>query len=920
MKLTNLVRTHLVSIWVLAVLLLGTLTAQAASTTFEIEPQDLSGALKAFAVQSHREIFFAPELARGRRSNGVKGTFDDLKALNIILEGTGLDFSVTASNAILVRDPTTKSESSRQGGAPTTSATGGTNNPSSRLAQTDSTQDQNVGSATVPDSNSKREEKDELSEIVVTGTHIAGIGPVGSPLTVYTRDDIDQSGAATLDQFARQIQGNFSNVDTVANLASNAKYGPLSNDTTSNLFAGSAFNLHGLGASATLTLLNGNRLSPAGTGGSFSDISQIPLSAIDHIEVLSDGASAIYGADAVAGVVNIITRKDFDGAETSVRYGAATDGGAIERAASQLLGHSWGSGNAFLNYEYDDQGGLLASQRSYIPPLGGPYSLLPESHRNSVLGSFSQSFGSGTTIAADALYSDRDFGSVDTADNPYIDESDQNSGHVKQASVSLRLDQPIIGDWAAHLSGNYSDIRQFQLGNSEFTGDFTGTSLVTNESDSKLSELDVLVSGSVFRIPGGDIKLSVGGAYRDERFDSVEDITFSGENSASVVPNLQRHVTSAFAETFVPIVGQQNSITGIQRLDISVAGRYDDYTDFGSTVNPKVGIAWEPASGLYVRGSYGTSFRAPLLSQIGSTQLASAAYVSDPAAATGVTDTVTVQGGNPDLTRERSSSFTTGVDLVPAELPNSEFSVTYFHIHFTDQISTPQTSTGGAYELTDPALAPFIVRDPPLSEVVPYFNTPGFVNGTGLGPTAVKALLFLQYTNIGTTKNAGLDFNAKYALPIGPGKLGFSVYAERMLQNEFQTEATQPFFYYLNTFGAPPKWKGRFGTSWSQEHLTASVFVNYVNSYENQLFSPPQSIGSFTTGDLSIIYRTGEKVPLYAIRNLTLGFAVNNVTNAKPPFAEIPSVDVSGAPTIPFDPTNASPVGRLISLVVTKRW
>src|ERR1700730_385276 len=74
--------------------------AQADSTTFAIDPQDLSGALKAFAVQSHREIFFAPELARGRRSKGVKGKYDDLGALNIILEGTGLDFSITTSNAI----------------------------------------------------------------------------------------------------------------------------------------------------------------------------------------------------------------------------------------------------------------------------------------------------------------------------------------------------------------------------------------------------------------------------------------------------------------------------------------------------------------------------------------------------------------------------------------------------------------------------------------------------------------------------------------------------------------------------------------------------------------------------------------------------------------------------------------------------
>src|ERR1700734_4041179 len=109
----NFSRTYLLAIWALAVWALGVLTAHAASATFEIEPQDLSGALKAFAVQSHREIFFGPELARGRKSRGVKGKFDDLKALNIILEGTGLNYSVTASNAILVGDSNRKSDSSQ---------------------------------------------------------------------------------------------------------------------------------------------------------------------------------------------------------------------------------------------------------------------------------------------------------------------------------------------------------------------------------------------------------------------------------------------------------------------------------------------------------------------------------------------------------------------------------------------------------------------------------------------------------------------------------------------------------------------------------------------------------------------------------------------------------------------------------------
>ena len=227
-------------------------------------------------------------------------------------------------------------------------------------------------------------EGNSLDEIVVTGTHIRGAAPVGSPLVVYSRSDIEETGSATLDQFARNVMGNAASVDTIANPASNIRFSPGILSNGANTFQGASFNLHGLGPTTTLTLLNGQRLAPGGLDGSFTDISQIPLSAVDHIEVLADGASAIYGADAVAGVVNIITRKDFSGAQSTVRYGGSTEGGADEVTASQLIGDSWGTGNALLTGEWDDQQGLGAAQeklcagsgRTLFAPAGKPASEL----------------------------------------------------------------------------------------------------------------------------------------------------------------------------------------------------------------------------------------------------------------------------------------------------------------------------------------------------------------------------------------------------------------------------------------------------------------------------------------------------------------------------------------------------------------
>jgi len=199
------------------------------------------------------------------------------------------------------------------------------------------------------DADRKSSRSSSLEEIIVTGTHIRGEAPVGSALIVYTRADIEQSGSATLDQFARNMTENFSGVDTISNQSSNIRFSPTNSSNGINSFQGASFNLHGLGPTTTLTLLNGQRLAPGGLDGSFTDISQIPLGAVDHIEVLPDGASAIYGADAVAGVINIITRRDFIGAQTNVRYGGSTEGGADEVTASQLLGKSWTGGTSFLH-------------------------------------------------------------------------------------------------------------------------------------------------------------------------------------------------------------------------------------------------------------------------------------------------------------------------------------------------------------------------------------------------------------------------------------------------------------------------------------------------------------------------------------------------------------------------------------------
>src|SRR3546814_11644652 len=110
-----------------------------------------------------------------------------------------------------------------------------------------------------------------------------------------------------------------------------------------NITGGSSLNLRGLGPDATLTLLNGARLAYDGFTQA-TDVAVIPVAAIDRMEVLLDGASALYGSDAVGGVANIILKRDYDGEELTTRYGRATDGGYEQTQVNAVVGETWTTG------------------------------------------------------------------------------------------------------------------------------------------------------------------------------------------------------------------------------------------------------------------------------------------------------------------------------------------------------------------------------------------------------------------------------------------------------------------------------------------------------------------------------------------------------------------------------------------------
>ncbi|MFA9274362.1 MAG: TonB-dependent receptor [Candidatus Aquirickettsiella gammari] len=175
----------------------------------------------------------------------------------------------------------------------------------------------------------------KIERVTVTGSSIKRIdGESALPVQILKREDIDRVGASSTEELVKQLSS-LSSAGSATTAANASGYGGSNIATVS---------LRGLGGGRTLVLVNGRRVSvygggSAGAAGSSVDINSIPLSAIERVEVLKDGASAVYGSDAIAGVVNFILRKDYNGIELNASYGQTSPGGdAKDKKASIFAG------------------------------------------------------------------------------------------------------------------------------------------------------------------------------------------------------------------------------------------------------------------------------------------------------------------------------------------------------------------------------------------------------------------------------------------------------------------------------------------------------------------------------------------------------------------------------------------------------
>jgi iron complex outermembrane receptor protein len=862
-----------------------------------------------------------------------------------------------------------------------------------------------------------------IQEIVVTGTQIRGVAPVGAPVITVGRQEIEDSGLTTTADILHDIP-------QVTLLGASQSTLGANQNANLNTNKDNGINIRGLGPQATLTLLDGRRTPLGGASGNVYDPSSIPTIAIGSIDVVADGASATYGSDAVAGVANIVLRKNFEGFEVEGDYGTATDYNTSKIGA--IFGHKWDGGSVMLAAETNYSSLLLGSQRigllncnetalgatlgcsafavpagnvvvpagATIPAgthgvpvsstgigltaaqLGGEnyfnpardVTLLPKTNRNSVVGNVQQDINKDISVWAEGYYTQDNIsylngqlqasGALTTANPGFIplgagitsETADlgldslvgagNRSGFERAYQAAAGADVKLPDRWAfdTYVEHNYNyeytntvglnsnaertafacttpglcfDPYGPAAGNGAALGSFIGYQHFNYYQTEDLvnSKLD----GPVYALPGGDIKLAVG---TEIHHDSLKVLSQNDESGAStgVVSTAAnfttgRTVASVFAEAIIPVVGANNAVPFVDRLDIDLAGRYDHYSDVGGTANPKISGRWKPIPDLAIHADYGTSFRAPTLCD--TNPGCSAADLATTTAYGPGVNVITILGGNSAVKPETATTYSIGADYKPSWLMGFSATINYYNIDYKNVIGTPGQS-GGATVLTNPLYASLVIHNPTQAQINYYTSKPSFTSVPF--PTTqgvVSDIILGTRQNAGAVKTDGIDFTADYDWANSLGRWSAGINGNYTFAYNYEVLAGLGFVNSVNEANYPVSFRSRARFSWSKNDLTAVGYLNYTGSYRVvglAYAAQNTSVDAYTTVDATLIYRLRKSGYLngYA-SNVTLSISAQNLFNSGPPFALITNDQE-------FDSQQASALGREVTFSIRKAF
>jgi len=850
----------------------------------------------------------------------------------------------------------------------------------------------------------------KIEKIEVTGSNIKRVdAETASPIQIITADDIRRSGQTTVTQLLRE-------------LPSNAAGGLTELAGSGSFSAGAASaSLRGLGSSATLVLLNGRRIAPYGLAdpnfgqSGAVNLNAIPIDAIERIEILKDGASAIYGSEAIAGVINIILRKDFKGLQLGVTTAAnksnefgntsinasfgigdlAKDkynffanievyrqkhvltNNVIDYLANPDIRSAYGtllvnsSFSPFLTYLTNATGGSVSSPgpgcpaANVVPRIYNGFNItgsaagtacvydntsrvevIPKTERNSIFARSTYELRANTELFAEGSYVENKtyflgfpqpvgsgtgatfnpstgflnpsptilpvghpnnpfnvptrfrgrLDSVGNQDNEVLSKTTRVVAGFKSVLGSFDVSGGVLYSLTEQDTINYNAIRYSALvagitgGGFNFyspnTGAVTANDLRVNAKDNAKSSftiVDLKSSGEIGNLPGGAASVAIGAEFRrEERKVTPDPIKLVGGIFGRGVASADgsRDVSTLFGELVLPVV---------TNVEVQAALRYDRYSDYGSSLTPKVAATWAIAPTFKLRTSFARGFRAPALTEI--TKSTTSGFfngVDDPRRCLRPTYTAgcavlipALIVANPLVRPEKAESYTGGFIWEPST--SSSISVDYFSITRRNEISflslTEILNNEGS---TDPRYAGRITRDPTnTSPTVP--NDPG-------------AILFVStgFNNLGETRVKGLDVDARYSMSLAEyGKLTFNFNATQYFEQRSSGAPNAPVISYTG-FRNAPEFRGIVRTTWESGNWVSTGTMNYLSSFKT--YSNPENNGpgavapdcgnklgtfvGFCTVSEYITYDLGTEYR--GIKNLSLSGTVRNLANRKP--------------------------------------
>jgi len=854
------------------VLLLGSVSVAYAldalhkSGFIDLAAQPLPKSLQDLGWQMNVDIICDPRDCRGVSAPRVFGTQTVQQALDTLLRGSDLHYQPLDQRSIAILSSTDPTAAVKRPRRP---------------------------KAVAPASAANSVDMDRPpEEVLVTGSYISShLADLLQPTITYSRRIIEESGVGSLEEFVARLP---------QNLDSNSRATYAIGDAQ-NAGRGTSVNLLGLGERGTLVLIDGHRVAESAMGN-FVDLSLIPLAAIDRVEVLSEGAAATYGADAVAGVVNIVLRKDFTGGESSLRNAWLAHSGAHEFTAAQTVGKDWGEGNVVASLTYRRDSRLLSIDRPYSDTPG--YALLPALTDYDGYLFVHQDLSQHLRVDLDGLYSNRHI--EDDAD--YI-LNDGRVGPYHQSGITNQYYIAPTFKWT--FDSGWHGVADFDLSQNRFTETTTygaetstGAPPYSTLSEARVRTVDGRVDGPIGRLPAGEAKIALGLGKRWEDYHSY------GTNEKAVAAgSLRRRVAAAYGELYLPAVSSSNALPGLQRLDFSLAVRGEQYSCAGSTVNPKFDFLWQPVEHLSFRGSYGTSYTTARFSQ---TLPAYNALIIQPiaSAACGSGSCLVAEefGARSSYRPERSRSYNVGFEWTPETPAGLRVRTNFYSVTYREQITVP------------PNVHTLLAQAAAYSDIVVPNPTPDFLSGVfaraetypqGIlnlaGPYVPGSIDFYvdqRTRNFARLLTTAVDFDLAYDLPSSYGVWTMGLTGTRVLKLDDRASPVAPDVSIVDTFAHPlsRRYQGLLGLR-SSLGITAQVRANYLGSYTNNQVIPSEPVASWTTFDANVT------VPLdFIFPKARLDFSIENMLNREPPHVRTPFVPDG------YDPVLGNALGRVIAL------